>query len=63
LLLGQFKLTEFAFPNFLLSAILVTCIVSLTPLVLVATSALALYFVYLTVRTVLAQRKMKSFVS
>jgi hypothetical protein len=37
--------------------------VSLTPLVLVATSALALYFVYLTVRTVLAQRKMKSFVS
>ena len=63
LLLGQFKFTEFAFPNFLLSAILVTCIVSLTPLVLVATSALALYFVYLTVTTVLAQRNMKSSIS
>ncbi|MCF8553245.1 MAG: hypothetical protein K9F97_00065 [Candidatus Nanopelagicales bacterium] len=61
LLLGQFKFTEFAFPNFLLSAILVTCIMSLTPLVLVATSALALFFVYLTVTTVLAQRNMKSF--
>lgn len=63
LLLGQFKFTEFAFPNFLLSAILVTCIISLTPLVLVATSALALFFVYLTVTTVLAQRNMKSFLS
>ena len=63
LLLGQFKFTEFTFPNFLLSAILVTCITSLTPLVLVTTSALALYFVYLTVTTVLAQRNMKSFVS
>lgn len=63
LLLGQFKFTEFAFPNFLLSAILVTCIVSLTPLVLVATSALALFFVYLTVATLLAQRNMKSFLS
>ena len=61
LLLGQFKFTEFAFPNFLLSAILVTCIMSLTPLVLVVTSALALFFVYLTVTTVLAQRNMKSF--
>jgi hypothetical protein len=63
LLLGQVRFTEFTFPNFLLSAILVTCIVSLTPLVLVTTSALALYFVYLTVTTVLAKRKMKSFVS
>ena len=63
LLLGQFKFTEFAFPNFLMSAILVTCIMSLTPLVLVATSALALYFVYLTVTTVLAQRNMKSSIS
>ena len=61
LLLGQFKFTEFTFPNFLLSAILVTCITSLTPLVLVTTSALALYFVYLTVTTVLAKRNMKSF--
>ena len=61
LLLGQFKFTEFAFPNFLMSAILVTCIMSLTPLVLAATSALALFFVYLTVTTVLAQRNMKSF--
>lgn len=61
LLLGQFKFSEFAFPNFLLSAILVTCIVSLTPLVLIATSALASYFVYLTITTVLAQRDMKSF--
>jgi hypothetical protein len=61
LLLGQFKFTELAFPNFLLSAILVTCITSLTPLVLVTTSALALYFVYLTVTTVLAKRGMKSF--
>ena len=61
LLLGQFKFTEFTFPNFLLSAILVTCITSLTPLVLVTTSALALFFVYLTVTTVLAKRNMKSF--
>ena len=60
LLLGQFKFTEFTFPNFLLSAILVTCITSLTPLVLVTTSALALYFVYLTVTTVLAKRDLKS---
>jgi hypothetical protein len=61
-LLGQFKFTEFAFPKFLVSAILVTCITSLTPLVLVTTSALALYFVYLTVTTVIAQRNMKSFI-
>jgi hypothetical protein len=61
LLLGQLKFNEFAFPNFLLSAILVTCIVSLTPLVLVATRALALYFVYLTFTTVLAERNVKSF--
>jgi hypothetical protein len=61
-LLGQFKFTKFAFPNFLVSAILVTCITSLTPLVLVTTSALALYFVYLTVTTVIAQRNMKSFI-
>ena len=61
LLLGQFKFTEFTFPNFLQSAILVTCITSLTPLVLVTTSALALFFVYLTVTTVLAKRNMKSF--
>ena len=61
LLLGQFKFTEFAFPNFLQSAILVTCITSLTPVVLVTTSALALYFVYLTVTIVLAKRNMKSF--
>ena len=60
LLLGQFKFTEFTFPNFLLSAILVTCITSLTPLVLVTTSALALYFVYLTVTTVLAKLNLKS---
>ena len=60
LLLGQFKFTEFTFPNFLLSAILVTCITSLTPLVLVTTSALALYFVYLAVTTVLAKRDLKS---
>ena len=60
LLLGQFKFTEFTFPNFLQSAILVTCITSLTPLVLVTTSALALYFVYLTVTTVLAKRDLKS---
>ena len=60
LLLGQFKFTEFTFPNFLLSAILVTCITSLTPLVLVTTSALALYFVYLTLTTVLAKRNLKS---
>jgi hypothetical protein len=62
LLLGQFKFTEFTFPNFLLSAILVTCITSLTPLVLVTTSALALYFVYLTVATVIAKRNMKSLI-
>lgn len=61
LLLGQFKFTEFAFPNFLQSAILVTCITSLTPVVLVTTSALALYFVYLTFTIVLAKRNMKSF--
>ena len=61
-LLGQFKFTKFAFPNFLVSAILVTCITSLTPLVLVTTSALALYFVYLTVTTVIANRNMKSFI-
>jgi hypothetical protein len=61
LLLGQFKFTEFAFPNFLLSAILVTCITSLTPLALVTTSALSLYFVYLSVTTVVAQRNMKSY--
>ena len=60
LLLGQFKFTEFTFPNFLLSAILVTCITSLTPLVLATTSALALYFVYLTMTTVLAKRNLKS---
>ena len=62
LLLGQFKFTEFTFPNFLLSAILVTCITSLTPLVLVTTSALALYFVYLTMTTVLAKRNLKSLI-
>ena len=61
LLLGQFKFTEFTFPNFLLSAILVTCITSLTPLVLVTTSALALYFVYLTVKTVFANSNVNSF--
>ena len=60
LLLGQFKFTEFAFPNFLQSAILVTCIMSLTPLVLVVTSALALYFVYLTVTIVFDKRNKKS---
>ena len=59
LLLGQFKFTEFTFPNLLLGAILVTCIMSLTPLVLVATNALALYFIYLTVATVYAKHKMK----
>jgi hypothetical protein len=60
LLLSHFKICDFAFSRFLLSAILVTCIVSLTPLVLVVTSALALYFVYLSLLTVSAQHKLKT---
>jgi hypothetical protein len=60
LLVAQFNTPEFAFPRFLLSAILVASIVSLTPFVLVATSSLALYFVYLSHETVRAQRDLKA---
>jgi len=60
LLLAQFNTSVFAYPRFLSTALILTCIVSLTPAVLVFTSALALYFLYLTVIIISNHRNLKS---